>query len=117
MVPATSPNGDYYLLQATPGQEITQQVKIGGTNNTPVKVAVEPVDAGTGPNTGTTFGEPGDAKTGTARWITVSSPEITVTDGMERLVNFTVRAVPDGTRSRASTWPASAPRCRRHVGP
>jgi hypothetical protein len=94
---ATSPNGDYYLLQATPGQEITQQVKIANTNNTPVKVAVEPVDAGTSPNTGTTFGEPGDAKTGTARWITVSSPEITVTEGMERLVNFTVR-VPDGTK-------------------
>lgn len=94
---STSPNGDYYLLQATPGQEITQQIKIANTNKTPVKVAVEPVDAGTGPNTGTKFGEPGDAKTGTARWITVSSPEITVTDGMERLVTFTVR-VPEDTK-------------------
>lgn len=94
---STSPNGDYYLLQATPGQVITQQIKIANTNQKPVPVRVEPVDAGTGPNTGTKFGEPGSAKTSTARWVSVSSPEITVNEGMERLVTFTVR-VPEDTK-------------------
>jgi hypothetical protein len=93
----TSPKGDFYLLEGEPGAVITQPIKIANTNRHAVDVTIEPVDAGTSSSTGTQYEEPGTPKARTARWISVSSPQITLGSDMERTVSFTVR-VPLGTK-------------------
>jgi hypothetical protein len=94
---STSPNGDFYLLEGAPGAVITQPIKIANTNRHPVDVTIEPVDAGTSSSTGTQYEEPGTAKARTARWISVSSPQITLGADKERTLPFTVR-IPEGTQ-------------------
>lgn len=85
-----SPRGNFYLLQAHPGDTITQSVRITNPNDHPVTAMIEAVDAKTAPTTGMQLGQPGSAKALISRWIVVSSPQITLAPNQERDVPFTV---------------------------
>jgi hypothetical protein len=92
-----SPQGHFYLLDANPGDSITQNFRVVNPNDHAVTVMIEPVDAGTGERTGVQMGKPGSAKALTSRWIVVSSPQITLAPNMARDVPFTVHVPPNVT--------------------
>jgi hypothetical protein len=91
----TSPRGNFYLLDAQPGETITQSVRVANPNDHPVIAMLEAVDAKTAPTTGMQLGQPGSAKALTSRWIVVSAPQITLAPDEHRDVPFTVH-VPAG---------------------
>jgi hypothetical protein len=85
-----SPTGHYYLLDAKPGDSVTQSIRVSNPNDHPVTVMVDAVDATTGALTGVQLSRPGSARALTSRWIVVSSPQITLAPNEGRDVPFTV---------------------------
>jgi hypothetical protein len=85
-----SPKGNFYQFSANPGDVVTQSFRVVNTNDHPVSVVIEPVDAVTGALTGVQIGRPGSAKTLTSRWVVVSSPQVTLAAQQARDVPFTV---------------------------
>lgn len=85
-----SPKAHYYLLDASPGDTVTQNFRVTNPNDHPVTVMVEAVDADTGDLTGVQLGRPASAKALTSRWIVVSTPLITLAPNEQRDVPFTV---------------------------
>ena len=92
-----SPEGHYYLLDAHPGDTVTQSIRISNPNDHPVTVMIDAVDAMTGDLTGVQLGRPGSARALTSRWFVVSSPQITLAPKMARDVPFTLHVPPDAT--------------------
>ncbi len=88
--------GHFFVLPISPGQSMTQSVQIGNNNNHQVNVDINAVDAYTSSSTGAVYNTPDSPDTGTARWVIVSVPEITLAPQQGRQVSFTV-AVPKGT--------------------
>lgn len=82
--------GRFYLLEAKPGDTVTQDVRVSNPNDHQVTVMVEAVDAATGDLTGVQLGGPGSPKALTSRWIVVSTPQITLAPNQQRDVPFTV---------------------------
>jgi hypothetical protein len=85
-----APGGNWYLLDAKPGDTINQTIRIVNANRHEVVAIVEPVDAQTNNQTGTQFGRPSSPKNVVGRWIVVSVPQITLGPGETRDVPFTV---------------------------
>jgi len=96
---ALSPQGHYYLLSAGPNATVTQSLRVNNPNDHPISVTIEAVDATTGENTGVQLAKPGSAKALTSRWLSVSTPEVTLAPKSERDIPFTVHVpanVPSG---------------------
>jgi hypothetical protein len=85
----------WFLLKAKPGQVITQSVTVLNPNRQADTINLEPVDGTTNDETGAAYGAPGSPKASTARWISVSSPQLTLQPGESRDVAFTVRVPPN----------------------
>ncbi len=92
-----SPQGNFYLLAANPGDQVTQSFRVVNPNDHAVTATVEAVDAVTGDLTGVQLGQPGSAKALTSRWIVVATPQITLAPQQSRDVPFTVH-VPSGAK-------------------
>jgi len=92
-----SPQGHYYLLDAKPGDSITQSIRVSNPNDHAVTVDVDAVDAVTGEMTGVQMGRPGSPHALTSRWLVVSSPQITLDPSEARDIPFTVH-VPLGAK-------------------
>jgi len=90
-----SPQGHFYLLDAQPGDTITQSIRVSNPNDHAVTVMVDAVDATTGDLTGVQLGRPGSARALTSRWFVVSSPQITLAPNMARDVPFTLHVPPN----------------------
>jgi hypothetical protein len=93
-----SAGGAYYAFGAQPSATITQQVIVANPSKTAVTAHVDAVDAVTNNKTGVSFPPPGTAPTAVGRWITVSTPVVTLQPESQQTVSFTVR-VPAGTKS------------------
>ena len=93
----TSPKGNYYLFAANPGDTVTQSLRVINSNDHPVTVVIEAVDASTSEVTGVHLSQPGSAKAMSGRWIVVSSPQITLGPNEQRDVPFTVHVPPGAT--------------------
>ncbi|HEV7524049.1 MAG TPA: DUF916 domain-containing protein [Acidimicrobiia bacterium] len=85
-----SPKGNFYLLNANPGATITQNFRVVNSNDHPITVVIEAVDATTGDLTGVQLARPGSAKALTSRWLVVSSPQVTLAPKQARDLPFTV---------------------------
>jgi hypothetical protein len=92
-----SPEGKYYLLEAGPGESVTQSFRVVNPNSHPVSAHIEAVDAITGDLTGVQLSKPGSAKALTSRWIVVASPQVTLQPNEKRDIPFTVH-VPLNTK-------------------
>jgi hypothetical protein len=92
-----SPSGHFYLLDANPGDTVTQSIRVSNPNDHPVTVMVDAVDATTGDLTGVQLGRPGSARALTSRWFVVSSPQITLAPNMARDVPFTLHVPANAT--------------------
>ncbi len=92
-----SPQGHFYLLDAGPGSTITQSFRVNNPNDHPVSVTIEAVDAVTGELTGVQLGKPGSAKALTARWVVVSTPQVTLAPATYRDIPFTVHVPANAT--------------------
>lgn len=90
----TAEDGGYYVLDAAPGSTITQTIILRNDRANPLEARLEAVDAFTAATTGASYGAPGSQPSGTATWIVVSTPVVTLQPGEERAVDFTVY-VPD----------------------
>ncbi|MCU1464770.1 MAG: hypothetical protein JWM72_698 [Actinomycetia bacterium] len=92
-----SPIGHFYLLDAKPGDSVTQSIRVSNPNDHSVTVTLDAVDAVTGDLTGVQLGRPGSPRALTSRWFVVSSPEITLAPKMARDVPFTLHVPPNAT--------------------
>ena len=88
-----SPSG-YYLLDARPGNTLTQSLHVTNPNDHTVTVRVDPIDAVTSDVTGTAMRPPTSARVLTSRWIVVATPELILRPQEVRDVSFTVRVPP-----------------------
>jgi hypothetical protein len=82
--------GHFYVLDANPGDTVTQSFRVSNPNDHPVSATIEAVDATTGEVTGVQLGQPSSPKALTSRWIVVSSPEVTLAPNEGRDIPFTV---------------------------
>ncbi len=82
--------GHFYLLDANPGDTITQSIRVSNPNDHPVTAMVEAVDATTAEQTGVQMAQPGSAKALTSRWLVVSVPQVTLQPNEARDIPFTV---------------------------
>jgi hypothetical protein len=88
--------GHFFVLPISPGQSLTQKIRIGNNNTHQVDVDVNAVDTHTSNTTGVIYSPPDSPDASTARWIVVSVPKITLAPAQGREVPFTVQ-VPKGT--------------------
>jgi hypothetical protein len=91
----TDKDGGYYVLEAEPGETITQTVVVRNDRPHEIEAHVEAVDAFTRDATGAGYGAPGDAPEGTGSWIVVSTPVLTLQPDEQREVTFTVHVPED----------------------
>jgi hypothetical protein len=91
---STGQGGGYYVLEAVPGSTVTQTIILRNDRPNPIEAHLEAVEAFTAATTGASYGAPGSQPGGTATWIVVSTPVVTLQPGESRNVDFTVR-VPD----------------------
>ena len=102
------PKGSFYLLNANPGDVVTQSIRVTNPNKHQVQVSVEPVDASTSDTTGVAYGQPGSAKALTGRWVSVSTPLVTLQPDEHRDILFTVRVPKDVTAGQYLAGVSSA---------
>ncbi len=94
---STDPDGSYFVLDADPGDTITQTILVHNERPYPVEAHIEGVDAFTRDATGAGYGTPGKAPVGTGTWIVVSTPVLTLQPGEELPVSFTVHVPESAT--------------------
>ncbi|MCU1430552.1 MAG: putative protein of unknown function cell surface [Actinomycetia bacterium] len=97
VAPGSQTKAGYFSLATSPGSTTTQTVIIGNKQAHAVEAHVEAVNGFTSAATGTGFGTPGSPATGTASWVQVRTPVVTLQPGEQRGVDFTVRVPTDAT--------------------
>lgn len=94
--PATSDPGNpatraYFILNATPGQTITDQVKVSNSGAGPKDLLVSAVDGVTGATSGAVYANRQDPVTKAGTWLATAVSSLTVPAGASKMVDFTVR--------------------------
>jgi hypothetical protein len=89
-------SGGWYLLTGEGGASFSQSVTVTNTNSHAVEAHIDAADGLTSDHTGTQLTKPGNAVTATGRWITVSTPVVTLQPKEVRNIPFTV-LIPKGT--------------------
>ena len=92
-----APRSHYYLLKLQPGAVLTQTVVLHNDNDHAIDVHIDGIDGYTSDATGASYNTPYQHTHTTGRWITVSTPELTLQPSEARNVDFTVRVPSDAT--------------------
>lgn len=89
----TAPGGGYFLLEAAPGEEISQSIGLRNDADEPLRLRLAAVDAVTGQLGGASYELDGETPTRTGSWITLDRTVITLQPRASAIVSFRV-AVP-----------------------
>lgn len=93
-----APSGGYFLLEATPGQEIRQSIGLRNDGAEPLELRLDAVDAATGQLGGASYELADEEPSRTGAWITLERSAVTLAAGASEVVSFRV-AVPSGADS------------------
>jgi hypothetical protein len=96
--PADPSTRAYFKPTVAPGQTFSDVVIVTNTGDSPIELAVSPVDGVTAPTSGAVYANRQDPVTEIGTWITAGSKTVTVAPHAELPVPFTVK-VPAGARS------------------
>lgn len=91
----TAPQGGYFMLEAEPGEVITQSLDIRNDSSQRLELQLAAVDAVTGPLGGVSYGLAGEEATRTATWIDLTETSLSLEPGASAVVPFTVTLPPD----------------------
>jgi hypothetical protein len=97
VAPGSQVKAGYYSFLGAPGSTTTQTVIVSNRETHAVEAHIEPVKGYTTNITGTGFDTPGTSPTGSARWVVVHTPVVTLQPDEQRRVDFTVRVPADAT--------------------
>lgn len=89
------PDG-YFEYSLAPGATTTGALVVTNRSGHPATYELYAAAASTSPETGVAYGQPTSAKSGTAGWLDVSQPTVTLAPGASTTVSFGV-TVPSGT--------------------
>lgn len=95
--PARPATRSYFVLEATPGRTIEDEVVVRNSGATAGTVRLFAVDALTGQSGGSTFPAETDPRRDVGSWINISRAELTLQPGEEQTVGFTVTIPADAT--------------------
>lgn len=113
----TAPRGGYFLLDAEPGEEVTQSIGLRNDASRPLELRLAVVDAVTGQRGGASYTLDDEPPSRTGAWITLERSSVTLEPGASAIVSFAV-AIPAGADSgehlagisiRSPRTPADAP--------
>jgi len=93
-----SPTGGFFLLDALPGETVTQAIGLRNDSGGPLEMQLAAVDAVTGQLGGASYGLAGEAPGRTGAWITLERSAMTLAPRASAVVSFRV-AVPSGAQS------------------
>lgn len=92
---STVAEGGYFLLEAGPGDEVSQTLELRNDSTEPVELQLAAVDAVTGAQGGASYGLATDAVTRTGGWITLDETTVPLEPGAFARIPFTVRVPSD----------------------
>lgn len=95
---STAAQGGYFLLDARPGEVLTQSVDVRNHSSQPLELELAAVDAVTGSLGGASYGLGSEEATRTGAWISLSRTSLVLDPGASAVVPFTV-TVPVDARS------------------
>lgn len=114
---STAAQGGYFLLDARPGDVITQSVDVRNDSTQPLELQLAPVDAVTGSLGGASYGLGGDEATRTGAWVDLDRTSLTLEPGASAVVPFTVTVPADArTGEHLAGISVSPPRDSRAPG-
>ena len=87
----------YFVLSLAPGQSSTQRLQVRDDSAKAIVLELAPIDAGTTPVGGISYGLAGQPLTKTGAWLTLSAARVALAPGEVRQVNVTV-TVPSGAQ-------------------
>lgn len=93
-----SPGGDYFVLDAAPGDVVEQALQVSNPGDRPVTVRLAPVDATTAQFGGVDYSPSGERPSAVGKWIALRAKSLELDPGEVRTVPFTV-SVPAGAAS------------------
>lgn len=94
----TDPAGGFFVLDAAPGEEITQSIGLRNDSDGALEMQLAAVDAVTGQRGGVSYALAGETPTRTGMWITLERTAVTLAAKASAVVSFRV-AVPPGAES------------------
>lgn len=94
----TAPEGGYFVLEAEQGETVEQSIGLRNDSDEELTLQLAAVEATTGQLGGVSYALADETATGTATWVTLERPSVTLEPGASEFVSFDV-AVPDNARS------------------
>ena len=89
--PALSATKSYFILSASPGDVIKDQIRVVNTGGQTGTAFLYPVDATTGQTSGAVYLSRASVRRDVGAWITLSRSSVTLAPGKNAVVDFTIR--------------------------
>lgn len=88
----------YFVINASPGEAVTETLRLRNDSDAPISLRIASVDATTGPIGGISYGLPGDPVTKVGTWTVLPADEISLAPRETKNIPLTI-TVPPGTAS------------------
>lgn len=92
---STPPNGGYFVLDAEPGDQVTQTLELRNDSPQRIQLELAAVDATTGSLGGASYGLASDQVRHTATWITLGDTSVSLDPDASARIPFTVTVPAD----------------------
>ncbi|MDP9403149.1 MAG: DUF916 domain-containing protein [Actinomycetota bacterium] len=113
----TAPKGGYFVLDATPGEEITQAIGLRNDSGGRLELRLAPVDATTAQFGGVSYGLATEAPSRTGAWLALERTSIVLEPKASAVVPFRVKVPPEaGSGHHLAGISVAAPRAETGAG-
>lgn len=92
---STTPQGGYFVINSTPGSDVTQSVALRNDDDRPLTLNLAAVDASTGQRGGVSYNLDNEPRSAVGAWITLDQSTVTLVPKASTLVAFKVRIPAD----------------------